>query len=428
MRFTVGVAVALLLTGCAGRIVPPSNDYPAPQHTNTQNASRRPVQLEPPAARPTPSTPLAAKPSTAVAKGPNARSAGLLAGPDLATLPLTGENAARALSAFRASCTVLTRRTDGSGLTQPADWLRACTLANTTAPADARTFFLNNFEAAQIGNGTGLGTGYFIPEINASRTYSTRYSTPIYRKPPDMIELDLGTFADTLKGRHLRGHIVGNSFVSFGDRAAITTGALNRQGLEIAYAEDPVAFFFLQIQGSGILRFPDGSQTRIGYAGQNGQDYTGIGKLMCERKLITDNACSYQNITNYLRTHPGEASALMNENKSFVFFRELPDANIMGAMGVALTDRTSVAADPAYIPLGAPVFLSMDRAEANGLWIAQDTGGAIKGANRVDTYWGAGAEAQAISGGMASRGTMFVLLPRGTLAKLQSNVATPTQR
>lgn len=415
----IGIVFALLtLSACAGRIVPPSANAPV---------NRAPsVQQLPPAQMPTPAKPIAPQSNPGAVAGPNALSAGVVAGPDLATLPLTDEAATRALFAFRQSCPAFARRTDTSGLTQAADWAAAC--ADAASASNARNFFITHFETAQVGTGTGLATGYFIPEIAASRTPSARFATPIYRKPPDLIELDLGTFADSLRGKHIRGHIVGTSFVSYGDRAAITGGGLAGRGLEIAYAEDPVAFFFLQIQGSGVLRFPDGSVTRIGYANQNGHDYTGIGKLMCARNLIANNACSYQNIVNYLHTHPGEAEALMNENKSFVFFRELPDANIIGALNVPLTDRASIAVDPNYIPLGAPVLLSMDRAEANGLWVAQDTGGAIKGANRVDTYWGAGAQAQAIAGGMASRGTMFVLLPKGTVQRVQARATFNAQR
>ena len=419
MRLGLALSAALLLSACAGGIVPPSSEAPPPtRHSNTH------VQLEPPAERPSPAIPLPAKPVATVIKGPNARSAGAIAGPDLGNLPLSDDNARRALSAFRTSCPALLRRTDQTGLTQPTDWAAACATAMATPDAAARQFFVANFETLQIGAGSAFATGYFIPEIAASRTPSARYATPIYRKPLDLAEVDLGLFSDSLKGKRIRGHVVGDNFVPFADRAAIVGGALSGQGLEIAYAEDPIAFFFLQIQGSGILRMPDGSSQVIGYASQNGRDYTGIGSTMRSRNLFADGAYSMQNITNYLRTHPAEASALMNENKSFVFFRELPDRNIIGAMNVPLTDRTSVAADPAFVPLGSPIFLSMDNATANGLWIAQDTGGAIKGANRVDTYWGAGAQAQGIAGGMSARGTAFILVPIGTLARLTASAPT----
>ena len=183
--------------------------------------------------------------------------------------------------------------------------------------------------------------------------------------------------------------------------------------------------FFLQIQGSGRLRGPDGQVMRIGFAGQNGREYVGIGALMRDRGLLKPGGASMQGIMAYLREHPEEGQAIMWENKSYVFFQELKGAGPNGSLGLPVTGRASAATDPRFIPLGAPVFLSMDRAEANGLWIAQDTGGAIKGPNRVDTFWGAGDEARAIAGGMNSRGTAWVLVPTGTLAKLQAARAAP---
>ena len=417
MRVIGGLALALMLCACAGAI---------PQAPDTTSPPPRRVVIEPPATRPVLTTPLPPKAVAVTPKGPNARSAGVIAGPDLATLPLTPQSAARAFAAFRSSCPVLLKRADGSGLTQTVDWQTACQSATSVADQSPVDFFKTYFELVQVGNGQAFATGYFIPEIAAARTPSADYATPIYRRPVDEMDVDLGQFSDSLKGKTIHGHVVqvpiatGTQarFLPYPERAQIVSGALTDPTQVLAYAQDPVAFFFLQVQGSGILRFPDGTTTRIGYAGQNGHDYTGIGSVMKAQNLFADGAYSYQNITNYLRTHPAAAQGLMNANKSFVFFRELPDAGIPGAMGVPLTDRASIAADPQFIPLGAPVFLSMDRAEPNGLWIAQDTGGAIKGANRVDTYWGAGAAAQAIAGGMSSHGTAFVLLPKGTLSRV----------
>jgi len=157
---------------------------------------------------------------------------------------------------------------------------------------------------------------------------------------------------------------------------------------------------------------------RIGYAGQNGRDYTGIGKLMKDRGLLGPGQTSMQGIVAWLRANPEQGRVIMRENKSFVFFKELDGAGPLGAMGYPVAGWTSVAADPKFVPLGAPLFLSADRTDATGLWVAQDTGGAIKGANRIDTFWGAGDDARAIAGGMAARGTAWLLLPKGTLARL----------
>jgi membrane-bound lytic murein transglycosylase A len=155
---------------------------------------------------------------------------------------------------------------------------------------------------------------------------------------------------------------------------------------------------------------------RIGYESQNGRGYTGIGRLMKDRSLITDG--SMQGIVTYLRANPEEGRKVMQENKSFVFFRELTGAGPLGAMGYPVVGEASVAVDVRFIPLGAPLWLSMDRAEPNGIWVAQDTGGAIKGANRIDTFWGAGDRARAIAGGMAARGAALIFLPKAAVTRL----------
>src|SRR3989344_4461155 len=253
----------------------------------------------------------------------------------------------------------------------------------------------------QVGAGTAFVTGYYEPEIAGSRTKRTGYDIPIYRRPADLIDVDLGQFSDDLKGKKIRGRGEGSNFVRYYDRGAIERGALEGRGLEIAWAADAAEFFFLQIQGSGRLRLPDGEVMRIGYDTQNGRDYVGIGKLLADRGELKSGQTSMQGILDYLRADPVRGAAVMNENPSWVFFREIVGPGPLGALGVPVTGRSSVAADPKYTPLGAPVFLSLDRAEPNGLWIAQDTGGAIRGANRFPSFWGAGNDARAIAGGMA---------------------------
>jgi membrane-bound lytic murein transglycosylase A len=209
--------------------------------------------------------------------------------------------------------------------------------------------------------------------------------------------------------------------VPYWDRGQIEDGALAGKGLEIAWAADPIDLFFLEVQGSGRLRLPDGSVMRIGYAGQNGHDYTGIGALMKSRGLLGPGQTSMQGIVAWLRANPEEGRAIMRENRSYVFFKELTGPGPLGALGIAVVGGVSIAADPAFIPLGAPFWMDVDRPEADGLWIAQDTGGAIKGANRVDTFWGAGDEAKRIAGGMLARGQGVVLIPLASAARLQNN-------
>jgi membrane-bound lytic murein transglycosylase A len=412
------LSLAMSLAACGGRIIPPSANTPP----RSKPIAAAPVQQQAPAAKPIPATPIAAMPVTASA-GPNAKSAGVFAAPAFDAIPYDAATATRALKAFRISCPSLIRRTDQSGLTRPDDWKPACAAATGWADGNAVSFFSEQFDLVQVGEGKAHATGYYEPEILGSRTRSDRYTIPVYKRPPDLIEVDLGLFSDTLKGRKIRGRVEGQSFVPYHDRAEIEDGALAGRGLEIAWAADAAEFFFLQVQGSGRLRLPDGSVMRIGYDSQNGRDYTGIGKLMRDRGLIGPGQASMQGIVQYLHDNPEQGRAIMRENKSWVFFRELTGPGPLGALGLPVTPRGTVAADPAFVPLGAPVFLSMDRAEPNGLWIAQDTGGAIKGANRFDTFWGAGDEARAIAGGMSARGTAFLLLPKGLLARLQADAA-----
>jgi membrane-bound lytic murein transglycosylase A len=357
----------------------------------------------------------------------NALAAGVRPGPGIASLHFTAGDASAALAAFAASCPKLLTRQDRSGLTSAADWQGACTDAGMWSAANAPAFFASHFETAEIGNGRAFATGYFEPQIAGSRQHLPGYDVPIYGVPADLVRAKPGDADPLPDGRMPLGRYDENgTFVPYFSRAEIEDGALAGRGLEIAWAKDPVEFFFLQIQGSGSLVAPDGSTMQIGYAGQNGRAYTSIGKVMRDRGLIGDQPGQYppsmQGIVSYLREYPEDGWALMRMDESYVFFRELDGANgsggPLGALGVPVQRHVSVAADPAFVPLGAPVFLDLDRSDANGLWIAQDTGGAIKGANRFDTFWGAGEDAKTIAGGMSAHGDALVLLPKGTLERL----------
>ena len=400
-----GVAVvlsALLVAACGGRLIPQSVKTPS----SAQPSTVPPVR----------SVPVNPAPTTSVATGPNALQAGVVIVRDRPAVDPA--SATRALKAFRITCPSVTKRSDQSGLTQPADWQGVCAAAATWDDRDAQRFFAENFDFVQIGDGKAFATGYYEPEIAGSRTRSAGYQVPVYRRPPELVEIDLGQFSDSLRGKKIRGKVEGATFVPYADRTGIETGALEGRGLELAWAADAIEFFVLQIQGSGRLRLPDGSVMRIGYDSQNGRDYTGIGKLMKDRGLLAPGQSTMMGIESWLRAHPAEGQAIMRENKSWVFFREITGAGPLGALGKPVTGNASVATDPAFVPLGAPVFLSMDRADANGIWIAQDTGGAIKGANRFDTFWGAGEAARTTAGGMSARGTAFVFLPKGVADRI----------
>lgn len=389
------LAALLLSAGCS-RVAPRPEPAPAPQ----------PEQPAPQAQLPTPAPAPVPPPEPA-----NAVAAGMSEGPAFDPAPDAAE---RAWRAFRISCPSLLSREDPSGLTRRDDWRPLCeesaALASPTAMA---AFFRDRFELVQVGDGTAFATGYYEPEIRGSRVRRPGYDVPVYAKPADLLDADPAT------GARGRGRVdETGTYVLYHDRTEIEEGVLAGRGLEIAWVADPADLFFLQIQGSGRLRLPDGGVMRIGYAGQNGREYVGIGKLMKDRGLLGPGQTTMQGIVAWLRANPEEGRAIMRENKSYIFFQELTGPGPLGALGLPVTGRASVAADPKYVPLGAPVLLEMDRPEASGLWIAQDTGGAIKGSNRFDTFWGAGEEAARIAGGMQGRGRAWILVPKGTLGRL----------
>ncbi|MEO1488951.1 MAG: murein transglycosylase A [Pseudomonadota bacterium] len=353
--------------------------------------------------------------------------AGVARGPSVGALDLAPGDASTALAAFIESCPRLLNREDASGLSYAADWRPACEAATVWRPKRAREFFVEHFETARIADGAAFATGYFEPEILGSRTRRPGYDVPVYAVPDDLVR---AWPADTPQaertGRAPLGRYDGlGNHVPYYERAEIEEGALEGKVPAIAWAKDPVEFFFLQIQGSGRLRTPEGDVIRIGYAGQNGRGYTSVGRVMRERGLLGDGPGQYpgsmQGIMSYIRENPEAGRDLMRLNKSWIFFRELTGDGPLGALGVPVRREASVAADPRFVPLGAPVWLDLDRDEADGLWIAQDTGGAIKGANRFDTFWGAGEEARATAGGMSGRGTALLLLPKGTVSRLNSS-------
>jgi membrane-bound lytic murein transglycosylase A len=382
------LALGVLLAGCATRTPPalPPVTAPTPQPAPSPTPPPEPVTV-------------------------NARAAGVRLATPMLVEP---EQAARALGAFRTTCPALTRRSDASGLTVVADWQPLCAEAATLDPSAAAAFFRDRFDWVVVGPGEAFATGYYEPEIRGSRVATPGYATPIYRTPPDLVRC---TRADGGTGRG-RVDETGQCVLYF-TRAEIEDGALAGRGLELAYAADPIDLFFLQIQGSGRLLLPDGGVMRIGYDNQNGREYVAIGRVLRERGVLQPGAAGMKEIVAWMRANPVEGAALMRENMSYIFFKELTGPGPLGALALPVTPRGTVAADPKFVPLGAPVFLDVDRAEADGLWVAQDTGGAIKGANRFDTFWGAGAAAEATAGGMSASGRAMILLPKGAAARAQ---------
>ena len=386
----VALASLTLLAACATKPVPPLETPPVAAQPGV------------PAPAPVPAPPPAPIGRNAVETGVK------LAQPQV----LKADDAAKALSAFRASCAAVITRNDTSGLTQRSDWQPLCAQAASLDPGFAPGFFYYGFDWVKVGDGRAFATGYYEPEIEGSRTQQPGY-VPIYRLPTDLVRC---TKPDGTTGRG-RVDQTGTCVLYF-TRAEIEDGALTGKGLELAWAKDPVDLFFVEIQGSGRIHFDDGTVMRVGYAGQNGRDYVAIGRLLRDRGILPPGGASMQSIKDWIRANPDQGRELMRENLSYIFFKELTGPGPLGALNVPVTPHGTVAADPNYVPLGAPIYIAKaDRPEVVGMWVAQDTGGAIKGPNRFDTFWGAGPEAVATAGGMSANGEALILVPKGASAR-----------
>ena len=327
------------------------------------------------------------------------------------------DNPQLAWSAFLASCSALKN--------QPA-WQSVCSVAaafNEPSREMLYRFFELNFTPYQVvnpdGSDRGLVTGYYEPLLHGSRTRSARYRYPVHGVPEDLLVIDLGELYPELRNMRLRGRLDGRRVVPYFNRAQIDEGAAAVAGKEIVWVEDAVELFFLQIQGSGRVRLDSGETIRLGYADQNGYPYRSIGRLLVDRGDLPLERASMQGIKAWAKQNPARLQDLLNYNASYVFFRELPPdlPGPLGALGVPLTARRSIAVDARHVPLGAPVFLATtmpnSRQPLNRLMLAQDTGGAIRGAVRADFFWGFGDEAGVLAGRMRQSGKMWVLLPNG---------------
>ena len=395
--------------------------------------------------------------------------------PALALLPRTfaqlpgwaeGDDRLRpALEAFRRSCDAVQNRPPDAlrvagrpAFGRTRDWVPACEAAQAVPSAaldsTLRRFFETRFRPYRVvgdGDDEGLFTGYFEPQLHGARRPSARFSEPLHRRPPDLIRVDLKAFNPDLS-ETLYGTVDGQRLVPYASRKAIDNGALAGRGLELAWVDDPVDKFFLQIQGSGRVLLPDSTVLRVGYDGENGHPYRAIGRDLIEMGEVSREDMSMQAIRAWMAAHPDRRDDLMHRNPSYVFFRSLgtlpPGLGPLGAQGVPLTPGHSLAVDPRFIPYGAPLWLATRRPvhppvvrdsvpgtagteepanreaarepgeEKNAstvafrrLMIAQDTGGAIRGAVRGDVFWGAGDRARSIAGRMQHPGRYAVLLP-----------------
>lgn len=295
------------------------------------------------------------------------------------------DNHVEALTAFLKTCDLIDQ----------ADWAPICAVAADVPQDDAsaRSFFELFFKPVVVGKPPALFTGYFEPELDGSPVRTARFQYPIYRRPPELMD---GTV--------------------FHSREAIENGALAGRGLELAWLDDPVDVYFLQVQGSGRIKMTDGSVLRVGYAGANGHSYRSVGHEMVRRGTLTMDEVSAPEIAAWVRKNPEAGRALLQTNPSYVFFRRIGSLTgadgPIGAMGRSILARRSIAIDPKFTSLGAPVWVEKDgKSPIRSLMIAQDTGGAIKGMQRADIFMGTGTDAGDLAGRIKDGGRMVLLLP-----------------
>tara|TARA_B110000967_G_scaffold107949_1_gene110621 strand:- start:173 stop:1207 length:1035 start_codon:yes stop_codon:yes gene_type:complete len=289
--------------------------------------------------------------------------------------------------------TALTVFADTCGDMTDPEWQGLCAFAKT-AP-DARAFFEIFFQPILIEDGEPmLFTGYFEPELRGTKSRGGPYQYPIYSLPSD--------------------YVAGQPYLS--RREIEETTAMSGKGLEIAWLADPVDLFFLQVQGSGRILLPDGGGMRVGYGGKNGREYSSVGQELIRRGIYTSHQVSAQIIRKWVRDNPEQGRELLWVNESYVFFREVSevpaDKGPLGAMNRSITTDRSIAVDPAFTTLGAPVWIEKaGAAPINRLMVAQDTGSAIKGAQRADIFYGTGTVAGRAAGRIKDSGRMIRLLP-----------------
>jgi len=314
-----------------------------------------------------------------------------------------------------------------------AVWQAPCTAGAAVVPdaASVRTFFETYFSpyrvtAAADGNDVGLVTGYYEPLLAGSRTRTAKFGVPLFAPPDDLLTIDLAELYPELKDKRVRGRVEGRKVVPYWPRGDIEKGAAPLANKALVYVAEPVEAFFLEIQGSGRIELADGSIVRVNYANQNGHPYRSIGRVLIDRGDLPLSRASMQGIRAWGEANPDKLRALLDENPSYVFFREVPaptpgtlDARIdgpIGTLGVPLLAQRTIAVDARVIPLGAPIFLAttmpLTTTPLQRLTLAQDTGGAIRGAVRADYFWGFGPGPGREAGRMRQDGRMWLLWPK----------------
>ncbi|MGQ3890004.1 murein transglycosylase A [Legionella sp. CNM-1927-20] len=356
-------------------------------------------------------------------------------------LPGWGEtNLKESFMAFQISCTGFLRQDPEQSVGSKEiplkikDWYPACRNAlalnpHTIDEAKAREFFQKWFTPVEFYNKApiqGLFTGYYLPLLDGSLSKTSEFNIPLYGLPYNMVIAKLEDFNPNFAHQHIVGQIKGNKVVPFYTREEINNGALIGKAPVLVWVNNRIDRLFLEIQGSGVVKLPNGKLLYVGYAGENGAPYTSIAQVLIDKGVMTKDNASMQGIKAYLKAHPQDILPILNLNKSFVFFRILKQTAAIGAEDVTLTPGYSLAIDRKWIPLGTPLWLnttmpnqkSDEQKPLQRLMIAQDTGGAIRGPVRGDVFWGAGDKATYIAGHMKNEGYYWLLLPRSIITSL----------
>jgi membrane-bound lytic murein transglycosylase A len=357
-----------------------------------------------------------------------------LAPVDFSALPgWTEDDQAAALPALQRSCGRLLAQADDRPVGPDAvagtvaDWRAPCEDVRRADALDAAATraliarWFEPFRASGRAGPEGLFTGYYEPELRGAPVRDATYRVPLFKRPDDLVMVELGDFRADWRGERIAGRVVAGQLKPYPDRPAIERGVLADRGLELVWVDDAIDAFFLQIQGSGRIALPDGRTLRIGYAAQNGHPYVAIGRALVARGALAREAVTMRAIRDWLVAHPDEAAAVMDLNPSYVFFKEIAGDGPVGAQGLVLSAGRSLAVDPKFMPLGVPLWLDIAEPLENGvtpagrlrrLVVAQDTGGAIRGPVRGDLFCGTGAAAGERAGAMQQRGGYYLLLPK----------------
>ncbi|MEE2689210.1 MAG: MltA domain-containing protein [Pseudomonadota bacterium] len=339
---------------------------------------------------------------------------------------------ADAILAFKLSCPKLISgkaRSISDRIIAAGDWVPICRAASYVTATDhavAKRFFERWFVPFLVstrGVSSGLFTGYFEAELRGSRIRRGKFQVPLFGLPSDMVRVELGQFDNAFRDTRIVGRVAGGKLLPYYRRSAIQDGAIEETAPVVAWVDDEIDAFLLHVQGSGRIRLENGGVLRVGFSGHNGHSYVSIGRILIDAGELSPGQAGWREIRKWISRNPEKATGLLAQNPRYIFFREISGMGPIGAQGVPLTPRRSLAIDPKFIPFGVPLWLDTKWPGTGGrplrrLMIAQDAGNAIKGPIRGDFFWGYGNDALAEAGRMKSWGKYFILLPRSTVTPI----------